>query len=261
MLHEPGRLRVIDTTTHPYLRWPGPLAIAHRGGTGAHPENTFAAFAHAVDLGFHHLETDVHVTADGVLVAFHDDDLRRTCGIDARIADLPWSEVAAARVEGHEPIPRLRELMEAFPEVRFNIDAKADGAVAPLIALVEELDAVERVCLASFSLRRIRRLRRAFGSRGLTAMVTPEIAALKLLGRSPRGVPVAAQVPVRHGRIEVVDEAFVRRARARSVPVHVWTIDDPTEMHRLLDLGVDGIMTDRPDLLREVYIERGIWHG
>lgn len=201
------------------------------------------------------------MTADGVLVAFHDDDLRRTCGIDARIADLPWSEVAAARVDGHEPIPRLRELMEAFPEARFNIDAKAEGAVAPLIALVEELDAVDRVCLASFSLRRIRRIRRAFGSRALTAMVTPEIAGLKLLGRGPRGVPVAAQVPVRSGRIEVVTPAFVRRAQGQGVPVHVWTIDDAAEMHRLLDLGVGGIMTDRPDVLRDVYAERGIWHG
>jgi glycerophosphoryl diester phosphodiesterase len=220
-----------------------------------------AAFAHAVDLGFRYLETDVHVTADGVLVAFHDPDLRRTCGLDARIADLPWDELAAARVDGREPIPRMRDLLEAFPEVRLNIDAKADGAVPPLVELVVAHDAVDRVCLGSFSIRRIRRIRRALGRRALTAMVTPEVAALKLFGRRVSGGPLAAQVPVAFGRVTVLDEQFVARAHRNEVPVHVWTIDDPGEMHRLLDLGVDGIMTDRPDVLRDVYIERDIWQA
>lgn len=194
-------------------------------------------------------------------MAFHDADLRRTCGIDAQIAELAWDELATARVGGREPIPRLRELLETFPDVRFNIDAKADGSVAPLIGLVGELDAVDRVCLGSFSIRRIRRIRRALGPRVLTTMVTPEVAALKLLGRRPRGGPLAAQVPVSYGRVTVVDEPFLARARRVDVPVHVWTIDEPAEMHRLLDLGVDGIMTDRPDVLRDVYVERDIWQS
>ncbi len=244
---------------HPYLDSPFPLAIAHRGGTGAHPENTRAAFAHAVGLGFRYLETDVHATADGVLVAFHDADLQRTCGIDARIGELSWSELSEARVDGREPIPLMRDLMEEFPDARFNIDAKADTAVEPLIALVRDLDALDRVCLASFSRARLRRIRRTFGVRVLTAMVSVEIAALKLAGRAPSGGPTAAQVPPSYGRLTVVDASFLRRAHRRQVPVHVWTIDDAAEMHRLLDLGVDGIMTDRPDVLRDVCIERGIW--
>ena len=107
------------TDVHPYLDWPGPIPFAHRGGTSEAPENTMPAFEHAVSLGFHHLETDVHLSADGVLMAFHDCDLSRTCGVNGTIADMTAEELAGVRVDGRAAIPLMGELFDAFPDVRF----------------------------------------------------------------------------------------------------------------------------------------------
>jgi glycerophosphoryl diester phosphodiesterase len=251
--------RAASPARHPYLDWPGPIPFAHRGGASDAPENTMPAFDRAVRLGYRYLETDVHVTADGIVVAFHDDDLSRTCGRPGRISTLPWSEVSTARVDGTEPIPRLSDLVEAFPGARLNIDCKSDAAVGPLADEVKRLGILDGVCLASFSDRRIRMLRRRIGAGACTSMATRELALLWATGVN-LGRALAAQVPVRQGRVVVVTKRFVRWAHRRGIPVHVWTIDDPAEMHRLLDLGVDGIITDRPTVLKEVFVERGLWH-
>jgi len=216
------------------------------------------AFEQAVGLGYHYVETDVHATLDGVVVAFHDDDLSRTCGRPGRISELPYAEVAAARVDGTETIPTLRDLLDAFPEIRLNIDCKSDAAVAPLADEIAKHDVLDRVCLASFSDARIRSLRRRLGAGLCTAAATRELAVLWATGRN-LGDAMAAQVPVRQAGMTVVTERFIRRAHHVRVAVHVWTIDDEAEMHRLLDLGVDGIITDRPVVLRDVFVERGIW--
>ncbi|MFP5487911.1 MAG: glycerophosphodiester phosphodiesterase [Acidimicrobiia bacterium] len=245
---------------HPYLDWPGPIPFAHRGGAGDHPENTMPAFEHAVSLGYTYLETDVHATADGVLVAFHDPDLSRTCDRDGTIESLTWRELSAARVDGREPIPLFEDLVGAFPEARFNIDCKADAALEPLVHAIRRLDALDRVCIGSFSDRRLRRLRGALGD-GLCSSFGPaQVASLVLTGRVPWGGQVA-QVPVRQGPVTVVSERTVTAAHRRGIQVHVWTIDDPDEMHRLLDLGVDGIMTDRPQHLKDVLVDRDAWHA
>jgi glycerophosphoryl diester phosphodiesterase len=242
----------------PYLDWPGPIPIAHRGGASEAPENTMPAFAHAVALGYRYLETDVHATADGVLVAFHDADLARTCGRPGRIDELPWSGVSAARVDGREPIPRLDELLEAFPDARVNIDCKADSAVHALVATVRRTASGRRVCVGAFSDRRLLRLRGMLGPDVCTSLGPGQIAALRVLGRTAGG-GLAAQVPVRQGPVLVTDAAFVRRAHRAGLQVHVWTVDDAAEMGRLLDLGVDGIMTDRPSTLKDVLQGRGEW--
>ena len=244
---------------HPYLDWPEPIAFAHRGGTSEHPENTMSAFQSAVDLGYCYLETDVHATSDGVLVAFHDPDLARTCDRDGVINELPWSEVSKARVDGRQPIPLFEDLMEQFPQARVNIDCKADSALDSLIASLRRLDCLDRVCLGSFSDRRLRRLRAEFGDRVCTSYGPIQVVAQKFLGRAPWGGQVA-QVPVRQGPFTVVNERSVRSAHRRGLQVHVWTIDEPDEMQRLLDLGVDGLMTDRPQVLKDVLIARDQWH-
>lgn len=247
---------------HPYLDWPGPIAFAHRGGASDNPENTMPAFRHAADLGYRYLETDVHATRDGVLVAFHDPDLSRTCGIDATIGELTWADVAAARVDGVEPIPRFDDLMEAFPDHRVNIDCKADGALEPLAEALRHLDCLDRVCVGAFDDRRLIRLRRLLGERLCTSFGPAETAYLRLLGRVARPPfgGQAAQVPVRQGPIALATERFVANAHRHGLHVHVWTIDDPEEMNRLLDLGVDGVMTDRPQVLKDVLVGRGQWH-
>ncbi len=251
---------------HPYLDWPGPIAFAHRGGTSTAPENTLPAFEHAVELGFTYLETDVHLTADGVLVAFHDPDLLRTCGVERTIATTAWSELRELRVDGREPIPLMTDLLDRFPDARFNIDCKSDAAGPELIDLVRRRDLLDRVCIGSFSHARLTKIRTLLGSQVLTCMSPQEIAELRVTGRVRGTARRVAQVPVRArsvgigARVVVAGRRFVDAAHRNGVDVHVWTIDDPAEMHRLLDLGVDGIMTDRPETLRSVLVERGQWH-
>lgn len=243
---------------HPYLDWPGPIAFAHRGGASDNPENTLPAFRHAVELGYTYLETDVHATADGVLVAFHDNDLSRTCGRPGRIDQLPWSEVSRVRVDGREPIPLFEHLMEEFPNARVNIDCKADSAVDALVSAVKRLGCLDRICLGGFSDRRLRRLRSELGPDLCSSFGPGQVTALRAGRRVPWGGH-AAQVPVKQGPVTLIERRFVAAAHRHGYQVHVWTIDDPAEMHRLLDLGVDGVMTDRPAVLKQVLIERDQW--
>jgi glycerophosphoryl diester phosphodiesterase len=253
-----------------YLDSPRPLAFAHRGGA-YHPdieglENTLVAFAHAVDLGYTYLETDVHVTSDGVLLAFHDTVLDRVTDRTGSIADTAWTEVQQALIGGSERVPTLASLFDALPQARFNIDIKSDGAVEALAAFIEERDAWDRVLVGSFSGRRMRAVRRRTRGRVATSAGPLEVVAFVLGGARlarwlTRGRPVALQVPHRQGRVLVASSGLVRRAHAAGLQVHVWTIDDPIEMNALLDRGVDGIMTDRTDILRDVLRARGLWNG
>lgn len=243
---------------HPYLEWGGPIPFAHRGGASDVPENTMPAFQYAVDAGYRYVETDVQVTADGVLVAFHDNDLRRACGRAGRISDLPWSEVKAALVDGAAPIPLLEDMLGTWPDLRVNIDCKTDTAVPALVAALTRCDALDRVCVGAFSDRRMRQLKALLGEKLCTALSPKGVTSLRF-GKPRRPAANAAQVPVAQGPIRVVDERFVTKAHALGIKVHVWTVDEPVEMHRLLELGVDGIMTDKPLILKEVFEMRGIW--
>ncbi len=266
----PGAAARLDgPARHPYLDHPGPLAFAHRGGAADGLENTLPAFRRAVELGYRYLETDVHATSDGVLVAFHDATLDRVTDTRGAIADLSWRQVRAARVAGREPLPLFEELLAAFPLARFNVDVKSGAAIRPLVAAIEAADAWDRVCVGSFSQDRITRVRELAGARLATSPGVRGITALRLLGlagytgRSPSwaGVEqaVCVQVPERRHGIRVVDAGFVRAAHRRGLQVHVWTVNDRQRMASLLDLGVDGIMTDHIETLRAVLAERGAW--
>lgn len=247
----------------PFLDHPGPIPFAHRGGASEAPENTLPAFEHAVNLGFRYLETDVHVTADGVLVAFHDDRLDRVTDRTGVIRELPWSEVSKARVDGREPIPLLEDVLGTWPEVRVNIDPKADDSVDPLIEVIRRTGSVHRVCVGSFSDERIARVRAALGPELCTGMGPEELVGLirAFEGEHVQFSSQAAQIPPADpkGRPLATPE-LVEVAHRFGIAVHVWTIDDPDEMHALLDIGVDGIMTDRPAVLRDVFEQRGHWH-
>ena len=218
------------------------------------------AFQYAVDLGYRYLETDVQVTADGVLAAFHDNDLQRTCGRAGKISELPWSEVSKALVDGKAPIPLLEDLIGAWPDVRINIDCKSNAAVDALVASLRRTNSLSRVCVAAFSDARLRRLRKQLGAELCSSLGPIELALLRFgLLRNPPGL--AAQVPVKQGPLTVVNRAFVTRSHRLGLHVHVWTIDDAAEIERLLDFGVDGVMTDRPLVLRQVLQSRSAWHS
>ncbi len=251
-----------------FLDSPTPLAFAHRGGAllpaNDGVENTMLAFRNAVDLGYRYLETDVHTSLDGVVYAFHDIELTRMTGTVSAFRDLDSTAIDAIMVGGREPIPRLNDLLDAFPEARFNIDVKADDTVEPTLAVLRDADALDRVCLSSFSSERIRQLRDG-APKAPSCFSRGEIALLRLAptrwlqGYGKRRGGGCVQVPVRNGAITIVTPGFVARAHAIGVPVHVWTINDPDEMRYLLDIGVDGIMSDRVDVLRDVLRERGEW--
>jgi len=253
-----------------YLDSPAPVAFAHRGGSLVAPnvgiENTLAAFEHAVSLGYRHLETDVRCSADGVVYACHDETLARLTGNPHSIAELRSTQVDAELLDGREPPTRLETLLERFPDARFNIDVKTDAALEPTAELLEKNDALDRVCLATFSHRRSLLIRARLPG-VVTACSAREVAALRYapwgVVRSLRALHgrLCVQAPYHRGRITVVTPSFVRRAHALGAPVHVWTIDDAPVMHRLLDLGVDGIVTDRTDTLRDVLVERGDWRA
>ncbi|WP_367128226.1 glycerophosphodiester phosphodiesterase [Saccharothrix sp. HUAS TT1] len=256
------------TANHPYLSGPHPRAFAHRGwhlDELAGMENSLAAFRRAAREGFRYLETDVHATSDGVVVVHHDAVLDRTTDATGPVAAQPWSAVRRAKVGGREPVARLEDLLEELPDALVNVDVKADSAVVPVLEVLRRVDALHRVCLASFSDKRLARLRRLGGPGLLTSMGPRSVGALWAAGRAPLvGLPVrgaVAQVPVNQGRLLVVDGRFVRVAHRRGLEVHVWTVDEQAEMRRLLDLGVDGLVTDRPDLLRDVLVDRRAWAG
>jgi glycerophosphoryl diester phosphodiesterase len=262
------------TTGFPYLDEaagePGAvLAFAHRGGA-YHPEiegleNTLAAFKHAVSLGYDYLETDVHVTLDGVLLAFHDAVLDRVTDLEGAIADLTFEEVRHALVGGREQVPTLAQLFDEFPRARFNIDLKSDGSVSGLAQFIEEREAWDRVLVGSFSPQRLTAFRQRTGGRVATSASPVEVVifrfvpSARLADRLTRHRVAALQIPRKRGRWTLVTPAVIRRAHAAGKHVHVWTVDEPDEMHRLLDLGVDGLFTDRTDLLKDVLTERGQW--
>jgi glycerophosphoryl diester phosphodiesterase len=244
-----------------FLDWPGPIPFAHRGGASEVPENTMPAFEHAVRLGYRYVETDVHVTADGVLLAFHDDVLDRVTDRTGAISELPWSVVREAKVDGREPIPRFDELLAAWPDLRVNVDPKHDGAVEPLVDVLRAAGAMHRVCIGAFSDDRLARVRDALP--GVCTSLGP-IGSLQLgLAANGETVPElpspCAQLPTHFGDTEILTAELLAAAHDRGMQVHVWTIDERGEMERLLDLGVDGIMTDRPGVLREVLEARGTW--
>ena len=251
-------------TRFAFLDHPLPLAFAHRGGAGEAEENTMPAFARAVALGYRYVETDVQATRDGVAVLFHDDDLQRLCGHPGRVAEMGWSDLARLRTRGGQSIPRLDELLDAWPELRINLEAKSDAAVAPMAAAIRRAGALRRVCVGSFDVRRTARLRATLGPELAWSPAHAGVARVWLAGW---GLPLAApdcaalQLPPRWRGIPLATRRTVRAAHARGLQIHVWTVDAPDEMARLLDSGVDGLMTDRPALLRDLLIRRGQWTG
>lgn len=247
---------------HPYVAADPPVGIAHRGGAGDAPENTLSAFRAAAALGYVHMETDVHTTSDGVLVAFHDPELDRVTDHRGELSALTWEELSRVRIDGLEQIPRLVDLLEALPACRFSIDPKHDSAVEPLIELFDRAELLDRVCIAAFSDRRLRTIRRRLGSGVCTSLGPVEIARLVLRSFGlPVGRPAGqvASLPRWLLSVDFVARRVILTARRLDLVVHVWTVDDPVEMERLLDLGVHGIMTDRPGTLASALAARGAW--
>ncbi|WP_026425574.1 glycerophosphodiester phosphodiesterase family protein [Actinokineospora inagensis] len=261
-------MRPSSPPRHGFFEGPYPRAFVHRGwhyGDLAGMENSLSAFRRAVEEGYHYLETDVHATSDGVVVVHHDSALDRTTDATGKIADQPWQRVSQARIDGREPVCGLADLLEELPDARINVDVKADSAVEPVLDVLRRTKAADRVCLASFSEARLVRIRKLAGPDVLTSMGMRAMIGFWAARRLPATLlrpgarPLIAQVPVRQGPLRVVDRALVAAARRRDAEIHVWTIDEPEQMRELLDLGVDGLMTDRAQVLKDVLLDLGLW--
>jgi glycerophosphoryl diester phosphodiesterase len=243
---------------------------AHRGASAERPENTMTAFARAVEIGVDALEMDVHVTRDGELIVAHDDTAARMCGVhlawkdldleDTQRLDAGWGFVGEG---GTRPfaaqsvrVPRFADVLTAFPAMRINVDIKGDRAVELMLGLLRAQRAEDRVTLASFQLRTLVDVRRR-GYGGETALAQPEVASLlampALLWRQLPFTGTAAQVPTHVGRLRLDRAAFIAKCHAIGLRVDFWTIDDPIEATRLLELGADGIMTNDPAAVRAAF--------
>lgn len=235
-------------------------AFAHRGGSAEGPENSLEAFTHAVDLGYTEIETDIRGTRDGVAVIHHDATLDRTTDRSGLIRELTWAEVRRARVHGREPILRLEEALEACPEARFTVDVKEAASVPALVDALTRSAGVNRAVVSSFSHSRLRQVRRALP---VSTSASPrEVLRLLAAARLRRRIRIDARyvaIPPSIARMPLAEPGFIEAVHTMGADVHVWTIDDPDTMHALIDQGVDGLMTDRPTVLREVLRARGLW--
>jgi glycerophosphoryl diester phosphodiesterase len=238
--------------------------MAHRGGAKEFPENSWAAFRHSAALGYRFIETDARASADGVVYLNHDASLDRTSNSHGLVRHRSAEDLREVRVGG-EPLMTLEEALEAFPHQILNVDCKDDHTLDPLVRTLRRLGehVFDRVCIGSFSQHRVDHLRAVFGPRLATSCGPFELGALMgsargLPARLPHPHAVAAQVPLRFRGVPVFSPGLVERAHSAGLQVHVWTIDEPDTMRSLFDMGVDGIVSDRPTLLRAVIAERSI---
>lgn len=274
------RIAPADIARPPFVRHTRPLFFAHRGGSALAPENTLPAYENGLRYGADALELDIHYSRDGEIVVFHDDTLDRTTDGSGPLASLTFDEVRRLDAGYHFTpdggqsypfrgqgvrIPTLLEVFERFPNLLINIDLKEtqEGKETALWRVIQQAQATHRVIVASFVCASLRRFRQLSGDVTLTSACPGEVAAFLLRQRlrATRGMRPAYQafqVPEVRSGVRVVSPAFVRAAHGLGVAVHVWTINTRAEMERLLDWGVDGIMSDRPDLLAEVLAQRGM---
>jgi glycerophosphoryl diester phosphodiesterase len=255
-----------------------PLIMAHRGDSAAAPENTLLSMKRAVEIGVDFLETDIRLTKDDEPVLFHDDDLFRTTGEHGSIREKTLAELKQIdfgyrfSVDDGKTFPHrgqglsvvtVREAFKAFPDTRFNLDIKDKEHHAPevLASIVKEYDREDSVIVGSFhdeQAHRFRKLMPDVKTSACPSEVTRFVFALmmRVLGLFKRSCTYEAfQVPMKYGRIKVITDRFVKAAHDRDVAVHVWTINEREEMQHLIEMGVDGIFTDKPALLREVLKE------
>ena len=250
----------------------GAVGIAHRGSRLLWPENTAAAFHGAANLGYRRFETDLRVTADGVLVCYHDALLTRTTNGHGFVAATTFERLRRLDA-GHRHrlgdrfpfrnkgivVPTFAEMAMMFPDAGWVLDLKADGTERPLADLITELEITERVIVGSFSSERVDRFRRLTGGRVATSTPPGETFRAMLAARTPRlrsasgdtfdSSACALQVPASWYGVPVVSPALVQLAHAAGRLVHVWTVNGDDEAAALTHLGVDGLITDRPDVV------------
>ena len=208
------------------------------------------------------METDVQATKDGHIVIFHDSSLKRMAGMNQAIKELTLDEVKSIELINGGKIPLLSEALENFPDLRFNIDIKTEEALEGSIRIIKEMNSFKRTCLASFSSSRLERIRKLAGPDACTSSGQMDIFKImcRSIGiKSQETKGHCAQIPIRQWGVPVLTKRFMDVAKRERKLVHVWTIDEKQQMFDLIDLGVDGLMTDKPSVLKEAMTERGLF--
>ena len=243
-----------EMSLHPYLKTPGVAISAHRGGSMEAPENTLESFKYSLELGCAYIETDVQLSSDGIPYIFHDDDLSRLLGKDVTFNSLHSSEIQNLKLFESFDIPTLETALTTFPDALFQIDLKTDEVAIPAMKIIENLDAFDRVCIASFSSKRLALINEMYPHVCLS-MGPKEILKLLLAsyGLYKKKVPGnCLQVPIYQYGIKLVTKRFIQYVQNIGLKIHVWTINDKNQMQQLINLGVDGIITDRPKALKDL---------
>tara|TARA_Y100001970_G_C14259557_1_gene878695 strand:- start:2629 stop:3375 length:747 start_codon:yes stop_codon:yes gene_type:complete len=247
---------------HPYFEGYNFYGFVHRGGDEEKTENTLEAFQYSSDLGFIFIETDVQITKDNQIVIFHDENLKRMAGISKEIRDLEFEEIKKIDLINGGKIPLLKEALISFPNLRFNIDIKKEKAVDETIKIINSLNCLNRVCLASFSSKRLKRIRALAGPNACTSSGQMEV--FKLVSNSIGiniGIPDGdcVQVPTSQWGVPIITKGFIESVHELGKLIHVWTIDHEPEMNNLIELGIDGLMTDKPSVLKRTLQKKGLF--
>jgi len=247
----------------PYFDGKAPRVIAHRGFPGGHAENTIGAFQAALDVGADLLETDVHLSKDGHVIVAHDPDLARVAGRPGLVSDYTASELAGIDLGFGQGFPTLVEALEAFPTAKFNIDVKVPEVVDAFVDVVVNMNVHDRVLVASFDeasrSKAVSKLPGVVSSTTIGHVVEGRLRSWLGLSGATWSMPPeirAVQVPPVHWGMAIVTPSFLRMAHSKGLEVHVWTINEARDMERLLDMGVDGIVTDRADLAVDIVAKR-----
>jgi len=247
---------------HPFFQDYSFYGFVHRGGDEVETENTIEAFKYSSDLGFVFIETDVQATKDGHVVIFHDATLRRMAGVNKSIKELTLKEVNEIDLLDGGKIPLLSEALETFPNLRFNIDIKTEDALEETIQIIKKMNFLDKTCLASFSSSRLKRIKHLAGPEACISSGQMDIFKMMCqsvgIGLQPTKSQ-CAQIPLKQWGVPVLTKKFIEIAKMQNKFVHVWTIDDKNQMFELIEFGVDGLMTDKPSVLKEAMIEKGLF--
>jgi len=242
-----------------YLSPARPRVFAHRGLAVAAPENTLLAFLKALALGVEYIETDVHASSDGVAIISHDPELGRVAGREGKVEALTLAQLRGVDLGHGQTFSSLLEALDAFPDARFNIDVKSSAAVQPTVDAICALRATDRVLVSSFSEQRRRAAVHQLpgvatstsAPRFVQALIAGKLGLKPVMAHALRGT-VAVQVPEKALRLRVTTARMLDQLHSLGVEMHVWTINDPHRMRELVELGVDGIVTDRADLAIDI---------
>ena len=235
-------------------------AFAHRGGANDFVENTLEAFEQSINLGFKYIETDVRATKDNKLVIFHDPDLKRMLNLEIDISSINYDELSSYKINGVHKIPTFLETVSSWPNINFNIDPKSDKSAELLISELKSVGNLDRFCVGSFDSTKLNKIRNAFDNKLCTSMGTNEVINfyfLRFFGINSINTP-CLQLPYYKNGFKIITAKLIRDAHKFNKKVHAWTIDDPKEISELLDMGIDGIMTDSPKLLKNEMAKKGI---